>query len=169
MMPERAGSASGDELAVPMAWLYAEYVADEVLRQAELMQPTTLEFRAGRDALALTAFLSGGAQLSGAGVVSQLEHWCDLTAAAEPWHSWCSRRLQYLHREEQAVGHTGADLPFARAAWRRLVETELLSADEDYDAGTWEGADVDEDPAPTVWTPAWQLGLPLASLALQMF
>ncbi|MGP4002333.1 hypothetical protein [Streptomyces sp. 8N706] len=168
MLPERANSASGDELAVPMAWLYAEYVAEEVLRQAELMQPMSLEFRAGRDALALTAFLSGGAQLSGAGVVSQLEHWCDLTAAAGPWHSWCSRRLQCLDREERALGHTSPDLPFARAAWRRLVETELLSADEDYD-DTWAGADVDEHRPATVWTPAWQLGLPLASLALQMF
>ncbi|NEE16779.1 hypothetical protein G3M58_61235, partial [Streptomyces sp. SID7499] len=42
-----------------MTWLSTEYLADDLLRTGDLMEPTTLEFRAGRDALALTMFLSG--------------------------------------------------------------------------------------------------------------
>ncbi|MZD05539.1 hypothetical protein GTW43_10640, partial [Streptomyces sp. SID5785] len=63
----------GGELTVPMAWLYAEYIADELLRTGDLMPPTSFEFRAGRDALALTIYLSDVSdELSGIRVVSQL-------------------------------------------------------------------------------------------------
>ncbi|CAM5275061.1 hypothetical protein SPURM210S_06185 [Streptomyces purpurascens] len=55
---KRARTAPDGELTVPMAWLYAEYIADELLRTGDLMPPTSFEFRAGRDALALTIFLS---------------------------------------------------------------------------------------------------------------
>ena len=55
---ESTDGTGGGELTVPMAWLYAEYIADELLRTGDLMPPTSFEFRAGRDALALTIFLS---------------------------------------------------------------------------------------------------------------
>lgn len=55
---ESTEGTGGGELVVPMAWLYAEYIADELLRSGDLMPPTSFEFRAGRDALALTVFLA---------------------------------------------------------------------------------------------------------------
>ncbi|CAM5397117.1 hypothetical protein SHIRM173S_09310 [Streptomyces hirsutus] len=85
-MPHR-GQESTDgtddgELAVPMAWLYAEYIADELLRSGDLMPTTSFEFRAGRDALALTVFLSDtDGELSGIRVITQLETWLSLTAS----------------------------------------------------------------------------------------
>ncbi len=88
------GTDGGDgELTVPMAWLYAEYIADELLRTGDLMPPTSFEFRAGRDALALTIFLSDtDGELSGIRVVTQLETWLSLTAYDQPWHEWVRDR-----------------------------------------------------------------------------
>src|SRR5258707_7083619 len=54
---ESTDGTGGGELTVPMAWLYAEDIADELLRTGDLMPPTSFEVRAGRDALALTIFL----------------------------------------------------------------------------------------------------------------
>ena len=34
---ESTDGAGGGELTVPMAWLYAEYIADELLRTGDLM------------------------------------------------------------------------------------------------------------------------------------
>src|SRR5262249_20284284 len=83
---ESTDGTGGGELSVPMAWLYAEYIADELLRTGDLMPPTSFEFRAGRDALALTVFLSDtDGELSGIRVVSQLENWASLTAYDQPW------------------------------------------------------------------------------------
>lgn len=87
----------GGELVVPMAWLYAEYIADELLRTGDLMPPTSFEFRAGRDALALTVFLSDTeGELSGIRVVSQLENWLSLTACDHPWQDWVRTRMADL-------------------------------------------------------------------------
>lgn len=44
---ESTDGTDGGELTVPMAWLYAEYIADELLRTGDLMPPTSFEFRAG--------------------------------------------------------------------------------------------------------------------------
>ncbi|MFD9792650.1 hypothetical protein ACFWXK_17040 [Streptomyces sp. NPDC059070] len=163
MRPEGTNGTSGGELLVPMAWMYAEYIADELLRTGDLMPPTTLEFRAGRNALALTIFLSDGA-VGGARVVARLDEWSSLTAAGRPWHDWVRERL----KEREATG-SGPDLALAHSAWRWLEETELLAAD--LDAVVPGGVDpraetVDE---PRVWTPAWELGLPLGHLAIHLF
>lgn len=61
MQPEGSNGTSDGGLAVPMAWLYAEYIADELLRTAGFIPVSTLEFRAGRDTLALTIYLSDAA------------------------------------------------------------------------------------------------------------
>ncbi|POX53107.1 hypothetical protein C3489_16345 [Streptomyces sp. Ru71] len=156
--------ADGGELTVPMAWLYAEYIADELLRTGDLMPPTSFEFRAGRDALALTIFLSDTeGELSGIRVVTQLETWLSLTAYDQPWQDWVRERLAALDAE----GCATPDLELARAAWRWLEETELLAPDLNAVPG---GAGVfGEDDGPQVWTPAWQLGLPLGHLAIHLF
>ncbi|MEU6657467.1 hypothetical protein [Streptomyces sp. NPDC046821] len=165
---EGTSDAGGGELTVPMAWLYAEYIADELLRTGDLMPPTSFEFRAGRDALALTIFLSDtDGELSGIRVVSQLETWLSLTAYDQPWQDWVREhmtRRAALAREENT--HS-PDLELAEAAWRWLEETELLAPDLDAVPGG--GPLPDEEGGPQVWTPAWQLGLPLGHLAIHLF
>ncbi|MET8615045.1 MULTISPECIES: hypothetical protein [Streptomyces] len=156
----------GGELDVPMAWLYAEYIADELLRTGDLMPPTSFEFRAGRDALALTVFLSDtDGELSGIRVVSQLDNWLSLTACDHPWPQWVRARMAEL--TQRAGGAPSADLALAQDAWRWLEETELLAPDLDAVPGG--GAPAGEDDGPQVWTPAWQLGLPLGHLAIHLF
>ncbi|MFF8032067.1 MULTISPECIES: hypothetical protein [unclassified Streptomyces] len=167
--PESTDGAGDGELTVPMAWLYAEYIADELLRSGDLMPPTSFEFRAGRDALALTVFLSDtDGELSGIRVVTQLETWLSLTAYDQPWQEWVRERLDGLAADAAASGRTapGPDLELAREAWRWLRETELLAPDLNAVPG---GAVTGEDEGAEVWTPAWQLGLPLGHLAIHLF
>lgn len=162
------GTGDG-ELTVPMAWLYAEYIADELLRSGDLMPPTSFEFRAGRDALALTVFLSDtDGELSGIRVITQLETWLSLTAYDQPWQEWVQRRLADRGAAAAAAGRDAPDpdLELAREAWRWLRETELLAPDLNAVPG---GAAGGEDEGPKVWTPAWQLGLPLGHLAIHLF
>ncbi|MFI7008316.1 hypothetical protein [Streptomyces sp. NPDC050145] len=160
------GGAQGPdgELAVPMAWLYAEYIADELLRTGDLMPPTSFEFRAGRDALALTIYLSDVSdELSGIRVVSQLETWSSLTAYDRPWQSWVRASLAEREAKVRRSGLPSPDLPLAAEAWRWLEETELLAPDLDAVPVP------DEEDGPQVWTPAWRLGLPLGHLAIHLF
>lgn len=161
-------STDDGELIVPMAWLYAEYIADELLRTGDLMPPTSFEFRAGRDALALTVFLSDtDGELPGIRVVSQLETWLSLTAYDQPWQDWVRERMAKLGAEADQAGEPAPDLELAHAAWRWLEETELLAPDLNAVPGG--AAAVGEDEGPKVWTKAWQLGLPLGHLAIHLF
>jgi hypothetical protein len=150
-----------------MAWLYAEYIADELLRTGDLMPPTSFEFRAGRDALALTIFLSDtDGELPGIRVVTQLETWLSLTAYDQPWQDWVAERMSQLASEAAELEGPDPDLELASAAWRWLEETELLAPDLNAVPG---GAPPGEDEGPKIWTPAWQLGLPLGHLAIHLF
>ncbi|MFF5493734.1 hypothetical protein [Streptomyces aquilus] len=165
---ESTDGTGGGELTVPMAWLYAEYIADELLRTGDLMPPTSFEFRAGRDALALTIFLSDtDGELSGIRVVSQLDTWLSLTAYDQPWQDWVRGRMARLTAEARDSGGPTPDLDLAEAAWRWLQETELLAPDLNAVPGG--GPVIGEDEGPKVWTPAWQLGLPLGHLAIHLF
>jgi hypothetical protein len=165
---ESTDGTDGGELAVPMAWLYAEYIADELLRTGDLMPPTSFEFRAGRDALALTVFLSDtDGELSGIRVISQLETWLSLTAYDQQWQEWVRTRMAELTVQARAAGTRSPDLALAAQAWRWLEETELLAPDLDAVPG---GPGVfGEDDGPKVWTAAWRLGLPLGHLAIHLF
>ncbi|WNI20871.1 hypothetical protein [Streptomyces sp. ITFR-16] len=168
MRPERHDGTSGGGLLVPMAWMYAEYLADELLRTGDLMEPATLEYRAGRDALALTIFLSDGA-VAEALPATRVDELRMLTAYGTPWCRWVCERLGTL---AAAPGGTGPDLALARAAWRWLEETELLAADlEAIGPLPWEpdGQEPGTEDAAQVWTPAWQLGLPLGHLAIHLY
>ncbi|RFC70470.1 hypothetical protein [Streptomyces sp. AcE210] len=166
---EGTSGAGGGELTVPMAWLYAEYIADELLRTGDLMPPTSFEFRAGRDALALTIFLSDtDGELSGIRVVSQLENWLSLTAYDQPWQYWVREHMARLAAQALDENRPSPDLELAEAAWRWLEETELLAPDLDSVPGRGPLPDEEGD-GPQVWTPAWQLGLPLGHLAIHLF
>ena len=87
MPPEQHEGSGGGELPVPMAWMYAEYLADELLRTGDLMEPATLEYRAGRDALALTIFLLDGA-VAEALPAARVDELRLLTAYGTPWRGW---------------------------------------------------------------------------------
>ncbi|MFD7868524.1 hypothetical protein [Streptomyces sp. NPDC057682] len=169
MRPERHDTADGGELLVPMAWMYAEYLADELLRTGDLMEPATLEYRAGRDALALTIFLSDGA-VAEALPAARVDELRLLTAYGTPWRRWICERLD---ASEAAAPGPDPDLALARGAWRWLEETELLAADlETIGPLPWEETGADEpdtEDAAQVWTPAWQLGLPLGHLAIHLY
>ncbi|MFE1403402.1 hypothetical protein ACFW5D_06970 [Streptomyces sp. NPDC058770] len=192
MRPERQDGTSdgtgdgtgGGGLPVPMAWMCAEYVADELLRAGDLMEPGTLEYRAGHDALALTVFLSG---ISGpghghglrppddgtAGVLptARMDELRLLTAYGTAWRDWVRERLDAREAAPGPVGGTAPDVALARAAWRWLEETELLAADLDAIGPPLpdpaDGAEETEERA-RMWIPAWQLGLPLGHLAIHL-
>ncbi|MFE4450099.1 hypothetical protein [Streptomyces sp. NPDC056796] len=169
MRPEHHEGTGGGGLPVPMAWMYSEYLADEVLATGDLMEPATLEYRAGRDALALTIFLSDGAVAEDL-PVARVDELRLLTAYGATWRGWVCARLEALERPYPPAGLPGPDLALARAAWRWLEETELLAADLDaLGPAPWEPVDGEEEGEVRVWTPAWQLGLPLGHLAVHLY
>ncbi|MFF3031115.1 hypothetical protein ACWF76_11345 [Streptomyces globisporus] len=171
MRPEDTDEAGGNGLRVPMTWLTTEYLADELLRTGDLMEPTTLEFRAGRDALALTMFLCEfprDAPAPRALPEPRVDELRVLTAYEGTWRSWICERLA---ESERCAEPGDPDLALARAAWRWLEETELLAADLDaIGPGPWEAAAdaAGGDQEVGIWTPAWQLGLPLGHLAVHL-
>ncbi|MEU7072792.1 hypothetical protein AB0B30_19790 [Streptomyces narbonensis] len=183
MLPESTngtGGTSGGGLAVPMAWLCAEYLADEVLRTAALVAPGSLEYRAGLQALALTVLLSeppdgagaggpdGAEGHRGRGAPVRIEALLRRTAHDRPWTSWVEERIA----ERLAAQGEGPDLALALTAWQRLRDTWVRAADLDGPSAGGSGAA--DAPVPTVdeqdqvWLPAWKLGLPLAHLSLYL-
>ncbi|MEU4076991.1 MULTISPECIES: hypothetical protein [Streptomyces] len=166
MRPEStngAGGTSGGGLAVPMAWLCAEYLADEVLRAAALVAPGSLEYRAGLQALALTVHLAEEPDgPSGGWAAGRIDEWLRHTAYDRPWPPWVEDRLA----ARRAAGGDGPDLALAETAWRRLRDTWVRAADLDGRSAGEAGVPVDEDEQ--IWLPAWKLGLPLAHLSLHL-
>ncbi|MFE6227813.1 MULTISPECIES: hypothetical protein [unclassified Streptomyces] len=146
-----AGRRSGGGLAVPMAWLCAEYQADRCLTDAGLTDPGSLEHRASVRVLALTVHLSGSPAAG---------EWLRRTAHEAGWPDWVEERLAAAGAEDP----DGADLALARDTWRALRETWLHAADLDGLPGAGPGLLVDE--TARAWLPAWRLGLPLAHLAV---
>ncbi|WP_443079848.1 hypothetical protein [Streptomyces sp. P9-A4] len=164
LLPEStngAGGTSGGGLAVPMAWLCAEYLADEVLRAAALVAPGSLEYRAGLQALSLTVLLSeepGGP--TGGRADGRIDEWLRHTAYDRSWPPWVEERLT----ARRTAGGGAPDLALAETAWRSLRDTWVRAADLDGRAGP--DSPVDEDDQ--IWLPAWKLGLPLAHLSLHL-
>ncbi len=170
MLPESTNGTSGGRLAVPMAWLYAEYIADELLRTGNLIPPGTIEFRAGRETLALTVYLSDSSdELSGIRVVTSLDEWLSLTTYGHPWETWVRERLAERTAADRRREVISPDLELALASWRWLSRTELLAADLGGAIPSHRAADLGVDESMKVWTPAWQLGLPLGHLAIHLF
>lgn len=154
-----------------MAWLCAEYTADDVLRSGALVEAGSLEFRAGRTTLALTIHLCDGAEpLSGASAAALVDDWLVLTSHGHPWPQWVEDRLA-ARAERVRHGIADPDLALATDAWRWLRETELLATDlgglEPWHSARPADALVDE--TVRVWTPAWELGLPLGHLAVHLW
>ncbi|MFF3323938.1 hypothetical protein [Streptomyces sp. NPDC002889] len=179
MQPESTNGTSGGGLAVPMAWLCAEYIADEMLRTSALVESGSLEFRAGRHTLALTIHLCDSAdEFSAEGTAARIEEWLALTSYGHPWKEWVQERLAARAAHGEALrgscpdGGADPDQALATDAWRWLCGTELLAADLG-DVEPWQAAhqplERGVDEGVQVWTPAWQLGLPLGHLAVHLY
>ncbi|MER6910265.1 hypothetical protein ABT354_01125 [Streptomyces sp. NPDC000594] len=173
MHPESTSGTSGGAPAVPMAWLCAEYVADELLRTGALVEGGSLEYRAGRETLALTIYLCDATDgLAGVRAMSRIEEWLDLTAYGHPWTAWVLERLAAREeRERDLDAGPDPDLALARESWRWLRQTELLAAEPEDDE-PWQPPRGPRGPAGGYerrWTPAWRLGLPLSHLAIHLF
>ena len=171
MQPESTNGTSGGGLAVPMAWLCAEYTADEMLRNSALVDSGSLEFRAGRQTLALTIHLCDGTDPpAGIRTAARIDHWLTVTSYGHPWPQWVQRQLA-ARAERMRHGGEDPDLALASEAWHRLRNTELLATDLG-NLEPWHPANVPEpavDEAAQVWTPAWELGLPLGHLAIHLW
>ncbi|MFI1018510.1 hypothetical protein [Streptomyces sp. NPDC020965] len=172
MHPESTNGTSGSARAIPMAWLCAEYIADEILRGGALVEAGSLEYRAGRETLALTVHLCDTTDdVVSARAMCRMEEWLRLTSYGHPWYEWVVERLAARTECERSLGRPDPDLALARDAWRWLGRTELLATDL-ADIEPWHLADPAEpyvDEREQVWTPAWQLGLPLSHLAVHLF
>ncbi|MDH2387994.1 MULTISPECIES: hypothetical protein [Streptomyces] len=184
MRPESTNGTSGGRLTVPMAWLCAEYIADEMLRTGELVESGSLEYRAGRQTLALTVYLCNATEgLAGATAVARIDEWLALTSYGHPWQEWVDDRLAAREARQlrEPGGGADPDLALASAAWKWLRTTELLATDLGDGDRPWPShglghplgmtgpfeAGVDE--SARIWTPAWRLGLPLSHLAIHLF
>ncbi|MFI2369090.1 hypothetical protein [Streptomyces sp. NPDC018833] len=171
MQPESANGTGGPGLAVPMAWLCAEYTAEEMLRAGALVEYGSLEYRAGRRTLALTIHLSDGPGAPDAlRSAARIDEWLSLTSYGHPWQEWVEERLAARAAGERH-GASDPDLALATTTWDWLRATELLAADLG-DLEPWHPAlplDGTVDEADKVWTPAWQLGLPLGHLAIHLW
>ncbi|MCM2389548.1 hypothetical protein [Streptomyces albipurpureus] len=173
MQPESTSGTSGGALAIPMAWLCAEYIADEMLRTSSLVEVGSLEYRAGRETLALTICLCDGSdEAAGLRSLSRIEEWLNLTAYGHPWSDWVTERLAGRAERERGIGgRPDPDLALAETSWRWLRRTELLAADLG-DSEPWHPSnsmDAIVDECSQIWTPAWQLGLPLSHLAIHLY
>ncbi|MGW4028679.1 hypothetical protein ACWEFL_05045 [Streptomyces sp. NPDC004838] len=173
MQPESTNDTSGEALAIPMAWLCAEYIADEMLRTGALVESGSLEYRAGRETLALTIYLCDNSdELAGARAVARIEEWLNLTSYGHPWPEWVRQRLALREERERGLGgRPDPDLALAKDSWRWLGRTELLAADLG-GSEPWHSAnplDLSVDESEKTWTPAWELGLPLGHLSIHLF
>jgi hypothetical protein len=107
-------------LDVPIAWLWAEKVAEDIIRAGGgPVWPGSFEFRAARDVLALTLFLTEPDRSFGPTAVNQLERLRDHLGTATAWSAWCRCRLDRLPAAT-------ADIRLARQAWRWLQQGRLL-------------------------------------------
>ncbi|MFC8459322.1 hypothetical protein ACFUJ0_21120, partial [Streptomyces sp. NPDC057242] len=121
--------------------------------------PGSLEYRAGRQALALTVHLTEDPDRPPAG---RVDEWLRHTAYDRPWPPWVEERLA----GRRAGGGEGPDLAFAETAWRRLRDTWIRA--DDLDGRTDADPGCPADGTEQTWLPAWKLGLPLAHLSLHL-
>lgn len=105
---------------VPLAWLWAEQAAEDLIHAGRgPVWPGSFEFRAARDVLALTLFLTEPERSLDPTDTNQLELLRGHLGNATAWRAWCRSRLDRLPAAT-------ADLRLARQAWRWLQEGRLL-------------------------------------------
>ena len=117
-----------DEPEVPMAWLWAEYAAEDLIARTGSPSPSAIfEFRAARDVLALTMLFTGMASRAHDPSTEQLELIRDLVCAGVGWLDWCDSRLDAADADVPSV-------QLARQAWQWLLLSRLLPAPPGADA-----------------------------------
>jgi hypothetical protein len=109
---------------VPIAWLEAEQVAQDLIAAASdgPVSPARFEFRATRDVLALTLFLTGVAARSTV-PTRHLEVIRERLSETSEWLAWCTSRL-----DGPVVSTGAANLRLARNAWLWLQRSRRLDA-----------------------------------------
>ena len=168
MRPERTDGTSGGGLLVPMAWMYAEYIADRMMSVGDLMRFGSVEYRSGREALTLTLFLvRPHTDLFDLYDEDQLDSWLHLTGDPQAWYHWVDGCLPDSAARFGGSDAGAAETAMAMAAWRWLRTTELLpphgvTPSASRPLGEFEAIG-------SSWVPAWDLGITLAHLAVQYF
>jgi len=110
-------------VGVPIVWLWAEQTAEDLIVASDgPVSPATFEFRATRDVLALTLFLTGVAARSAVSTRHLAVIRNRLSVTSE-WMAWCASRL-----DGQGVSTDAANLCLARNAWLWLRRSRLLDA-----------------------------------------
>ncbi|MFC8278235.1 hypothetical protein ACFUJR_38080 [Streptomyces sp. NPDC057271] len=154
---------SGGELAVPMGWMYSQVIAERLLYLGHVVPQGTLEYRAGRDALALTVFASSlPTELLDLFSEERRACWISMTSPEVDWHAWIT---DHLHRREAfqvTTAQPDPDISPALDAWRWLRETELLAPPLVFGDSTPEREPKGE------WIPAWRVGLSLGHMAMHL-
>jgi hypothetical protein len=86
--------ADTDEVEVPMAWFWAEHVAEDLVTQMDSPVPlNAFGFRAASNVLGLTMLFTGIASDADELSIDQLERIRDLVSAGSVWLDWCDARL----------------------------------------------------------------------------
>jgi hypothetical protein len=115
--------AAGNALEIPIAWLWAEKAAEDlIMATEEAAAPATFEFRATRDVLALTLFLASTNRSPVDPPAGSLALIRDYLAVTPRWLVWCQ---SFLASPDPAAG---TDASLARNAWRWLERGRLLAA-----------------------------------------
>jgi hypothetical protein len=113
----------GEALEVPILWLWAEKMAEDMIVASEGRAPqATFEFRATRDVLTLTLLLADVHRSSADLPVDCLELTRDHLSVTPRWLVWCGSRL-----DAPNVAAGASDIRLARDAWRWLRRSRLLA------------------------------------------
>jgi hypothetical protein len=109
--------ADTDEVEVPMAWFWAENVAEDLVTRMDT--PASLNafgFRAARYVLALTMLFTGIASDADELSIDQLERIRDLVSGGGVWLDWCDARLDDADAAAPCLGFANRAL-----AWLLLA------------------------------------------------
>jgi hypothetical protein len=108
---------------VPIAWLWAEQTAEDLIAASDgPVSPAAFEFRATRDVLALTVFLTGVAAHSTV-PTRHLAVIRERLSGTSEWLAWCTSRL-----DGPVISTHAANLCLARKAWLWLRRSRMLDA-----------------------------------------
>jgi hypothetical protein len=85
---------STDDLEVPMAWFWAEHLAEDLIWSVDSPSPpNSFEVVMARAVLALTLLFTGIAEHGGQLSDDELELIWDLILSGGPWLDWCDSRI----------------------------------------------------------------------------